>query len=56
MHVLTSLGRGSRFLGGLHFKMLPMKTVCLENPISESKVSRSFPAAPTKGFPLTSSQ
>ena len=56
VHFWISSGKGSRFLGGLHFKMLPMKTLCLANPISDSSVSRNFPAAPTNGFPLMSSQ
>jgi len=46
---------GSRFLGGLHLTMLQMNTSFLDKPISESSVSRNFPAAPTKGFPLMSS-
>jgi hypothetical protein len=33
-----------------------MKTFSLEKRISDSKESRNFPASPTKGFPLTSSQ
>jgi len=56
VHVLISFGWGSRFLGGLHFRILLMKTFCLVNSISDNSVSRNFPAAPTKGFPFTSSQ
>lgn len=56
MHVLISSGDGSRFFGGLHFKMLPMKTFSLERLASDNNVPRNFPAAPMKGFPLMSSQ
>ena len=51
VHFWISSGRGSRFLGSLHFKMLPMKKLCLANSISDSSVSRNFPATPTNGFP-----
>jgi len=51
-----SSGDGSRFRGGLHFKTFPIKTLLLETPRMESNESRNFPAIPTNGFPLTSSQ
>ena len=56
MHCCTSFGDGSRFFGGLHFKTFVMKTSFLERFKMAISVSRNFPAAPTKGFPLTSSQ
>lgn len=56
MQVRISAGVGSRLRGGRHFTMFPMKTWVLGISASASSVSKSFPAAPTKGLPLTSSQ
>src|ERR1700674_1249371 len=51
----ASLGMGSRFCGGRHLRTLVMETSAPVTRMRESRVSSSFPAAPTKGSPCRSS-
>ena len=55
MQASSSSGLGSRLLGGRHFKILAMYASSLESPIASRYLSRSFPDAPTKGSPCSSS-
>src|SRR5438128_371676 len=54
-HASASLGIGSRFMGGRHLRTLVMYTSDLLKEMRPSSVSRSLPAAPTKGSPCRSS-
>src|SRR5438552_4579513 len=54
-HASASLGIGSRFIGGRHLRTLVMYTSDLLKEMRPSSVSRSLPAAPTKGSPCRSS-
>src|SRR5881396_297833 len=55
LHASTSDLRGARLLGGLHLTMFVMKTSALLSPIDSKSSVSSFPAAPTKGLPCSSS-